>query len=99
MIVVPHLRELPGRRLYQDDREPALLYVDLLEAAPVHGADPVWWLDSHPGPAYLLGEVRFGPGAGGFGELPDVPRDRRLVPAPGSWLRAAPPASAPPTRS
>jgi hypothetical protein len=56
--------------------------VALLEAALVHSPDPVWWLDSHPGPAYLLGEVRFGPGAGGFGELLGVPHGRRLVPMP-----------------
>jgi hypothetical protein len=86
VIVVPHLRELPGMRLYQDSGEAALVYVDLLEAAPMHGAHPVWWLDSHPGRAYLLGEVRFGPGADGFGELPGGHPGRRLLPMP--WEQA-----------
>jgi len=82
MLTVPAVATLAHARLYGDDRDGQLLYVDLLEPAPVRGPTATHWLPIPEALAYLVGEVRFGPGAEGFGAIPAVVPGQRLLPMP-----------------
>lgn len=86
MLTVPAVATVAHARLYGDDTDGQLLYVDLLEPAPVRGPTATRWLPIPEALAYLVGEVRFGPGAEGFGAIPAVVPGQRLLPMP--WASA-----------
>jgi len=81
MITVPSIKTLPSARLYQDSSQAELIYVDLLEPAPMR-AQPARWMPMTERDAYLAGEVRFGPGSEGFGDIPALVTGQRLLPMP-----------------
>jgi hypothetical protein len=82
LIVVPSVSTLPAARLYADSSDAQVLYVDLLNPAPVKGTSATRWMPLPEQAAYLVGEVRFGPGVDGFGDIPGMPPNTRLLPMP-----------------
>lgn len=82
MILSPALAVLPEARLYADSNDPELIYVDMLQPAPAQGSSVIRWLPLQEQEAYLMGEVRFGSGANGFGHIPGLPPSARLLPVP-----------------
>src|ERR1051325_11698912 len=82
MIAAPPIDCSSRACVYRDTADPQALYVDLLEPAPVHGESAVRWMPIPDSSAYLVGEVRFGPGAEGFGEVPRVSPGQRMIPMP-----------------
>jgi hypothetical protein len=82
MIRLPAFKTLSQAHLYADSVDARLLYVDLLEPAPVHGSCAARWSPMAGNEAYLSGEVRFGPGKEGFGRILKAGHDQRLLPMP-----------------
>ena len=82
MIRLPTFMALPLARLYSDSADARLVYVDLLDPAPVHGDCATRWMPMPDSQAYLVGEVRFGPGKEGFGTIPQCAVGQRLLPMP-----------------
>ena len=82
MIAAPSMARLPHTRLYRDSSDAQIVYVDLLDPAPVRGASAASWVPIPGSVAYLAGEVRFGPGAEGFGDVPQLIPAQRLLPMP-----------------
>ena len=82
MIVVPSSASLPETRLYRDSVDPKVAYLDLRRAKPVRGTEAVRWLPVSPQDAYLMGEVRFGPDAEEFNQVPGLAPNERVLPMP-----------------
>jgi hypothetical protein len=82
MIVVPSSTSTPETRLYRDSVDPKVAYLDLRRAKPVRGTEAVRWLPVSPQDAYLMGEVRFGPDAGEFEQVPGLAPNTRVLPMP-----------------
>jgi len=82
MIAVPCTAAYASARVYRDSTARDIAYVDLLEPAPVHGGRPARWFPMPGETAYLAGEVRFGPGPDGFGDVARSLPNRRLMPMP-----------------
>lgn len=82
MITLPSITTLPRARLYGDSADGQIVYVDLLHPAPVRGNSAIRWMPIPNSLAYLVGEVRFGPGNEGFGDVPELVSGQRLIPMP-----------------
>lgn len=82
MISIPSFLILSKARLYPDSGDPGLLYVDLFSPAPAHPGTAFRWMPFSETQAYLVGEMRFGLGSGGFGDLSGLPPGVRLLPMP-----------------
>ncbi len=82
MIAIPSILNLPGSRVYGDTADAQIRYVDLLKPSPAKGNSATRWMPIAGNGAYLVGEVRFGPGREGFGDLPKMGSDLRLLPMP-----------------
>ncbi len=82
MISLPPFSTLPHAHLYTDSADARLVYVDMLDPAPVHGDCATRWMPMPGSQAYLVGEVRFGPGKEGFGPIPQSAAGQRLLPMP-----------------
>ena len=82
MISLPAFSTLPHAHLYTDSADARLVYVDMLDPAPVHGDCATRWLPMPGSQAYLVGDVRFGPGKEGFGPIPPSAAGQRLLPMP-----------------
>jgi hypothetical protein len=82
MIIIPSVATLPHARLYRDSGDTQVIYVDLLHPAPAKGDSATRWMPIPDALAYLVGEVRFGPGPEGFGNVPQITVTQRLLPVP-----------------
>jgi hypothetical protein len=82
MIMLPSAITLPHACLYRDSIDSQLVYVDLLNPAPMHGDSATRWLPIPDSLAYLVGEVRFGPDKEGFGDVPGLVAGQRPIPMP-----------------
>jgi hypothetical protein len=82
MIVAPAVSTLPTARLYADSGDTQVIYVDLLNPAPTKGNSATRWMPIPDQSAYLVGEVRFGPGPDGFTTISGLPPHTRLLPMP-----------------
>jgi hypothetical protein len=82
LITVPSVLTLKHARLYRDSHDAQLIYCDVLQPAPMKGDSATRWMPIPGSDAYLVGEVRFGPGNEGFGEVPQLVEHQRLLPMP-----------------
>ncbi len=82
MLILPAFYKMPNIHLYRDSADPQLLYGDLLEPAPVRGDSATRWLPIPNAEAYLVGEVRFAADQEGFGNVPELVKNQRLLPMP-----------------
>src|SRR5207244_1748464 len=82
MITVPAAASFASGRVYRDSSAADIAYADLPQPWPVHGNHPARWFPMPGEVAYLAGELRFGPGPEGFGELASKLPDQRLLPMP-----------------
>src|SRR4051794_37601259 len=82
MIAAPAVAFLRNACLYRESADANTIYVDLLEPAPMRGESAIRWMPIPNSDAYLVGEVRFGPGADGFGEIPELTPEQRAIPMP-----------------
>lgn len=79
MIQMPSVDGSSGQRYFADSIDPDVWYLDSLAPAPVGQKAAARWMPL-PDAAYLVGEVRFGPG----GDEPETKRGmpHRLLPVP-----------------
>lgn len=82
MISIPSMLSTGELHLYRDSTDEQIVYTDLLQPAPAKGSEATRWVPIPGSLAYLVGEVRFGPGKEEVETVAKLFPQGRLLPMP-----------------